>query len=254
MKPNLLPSLLFSMHLRHRILPFDLMEDEITCEIDNGSGSDCRVFFSNLTSSYSNYTSENCTVDLKFNYTFTNVGLACVSIATVSANIAPLGTQQLDFNDIYSFQEREICNGEAWTVPDKRTSVDLCEVSQELDPSWDIVVDIEDFNRRIENITFAYRWNVSPTMSPQPSIAPIDLPSIEPSVAPYAQPSVAPSSKPSIAASSHPSSSPTEDLCQDCTLTGYIGAGKTRVSTISLFCLFMSTVFFIFALIVTLLT
>ena len=128
-----------------------------------------------------------------------------------------------------------MCSGEVWTIPDKRSSVDLCEISQEFDP-LDILVEVEDFNNRIENLTFAYKWTFSPTISPQPSVAPLDLPSIQPSAAPYAQPSMTPSSEPSTVPSTHPSSSPTRDLCQDCTLTGYIGAGEMRAKGKSLIC------------------
>lgn len=165
----------------------------MTCEVDDGSGTSCAKSISK----------EECIVDIKLNYTFTNVGLSCAQIMSVKAEIGSLGTEVLSFDDIYSFSERQICAGEYWTIPDRRTSINLCK---EQENPWDIVLDVDEFFGTTTNLTYNYEWRE------------------------YL------SNIPSSTLSAYPSAAPSKDTCRDCTLTGVVSGGKHVINALLSYC------------------
>ncbi len=187
--------------LSNRLLPFELELDSVACEVDNGNSvTDCK--------DYAPYSGQ-CIVDIEFNYTFTNIGLACVHIADVKADLASLGLRTVEFNDIYSYQERQMCALESWTIPDRRSSVNFCDLSKY---AFDAVIDINESQGRMANLTFFYEWVRESTLSPAISSQPSSFPSL--------------SNEPSLIPTNYPSMTPTVDTCKDCTLTGIISGGK----------------------------
>jgi hypothetical protein len=81
----------------------------MTCEIDDGSGTGCQGFLSRNEIP----ASRQCNgVDIKFNYTVTNVGIGCVNIVDMRTKLGHLGVITLVFNDVYSYQDRQICDNE----------------------------------------------------------------------------------------------------------------------------------------------
>ena len=130
-------------------MPFEIMTDSISCEIDDGSGLSCDSFLVAATIT-------DCTADIRFNYTFTNIGLGCVDVMAVRSQLGSLGTTLLRFNDVYSYRERELCNNEMWTVPDRRSSVNLCNAM--LDESWCILLEVDELYGRRANATHEYEW------------------------------------------------------------------------------------------------
>ncbi len=98
-----------------------LQIDYVTCSvIDDGVETDCITFLESGPT-----TIRQCTVGIKLTYVFTNNGRNCINIANIKAEAGPLGTQALEFDDVYSYQERELCANETWVVPDRRSSINL---------------------------------------------------------------------------------------------------------------------------------
>ena len=198
------------------MLPVELEIDEITCQIDNGfgNGTDCNT--------YSRYITEprDCIVDLIFNYTFSNVGLACVDVANIRSKLGPYNSVTVRFNDVYSYQERDICSNETWSIPHRRPYFDICQIVED---SWDIVIDIDDIDGGTTNLTSTYQWTFTPSMAPSTSI----LPSLSPSIFPSSLPSLVPSSEQSAA--------PSIDTCKDCTLTGIVHCESALIFNLDTF-------------------
>ena len=144
-------------------------------------------------------TSNDCVADIEFNYTFTNTGLSCVEIVAIKASLGPVGLVNVDFSDVYSYSERLMCSGEVWSIPDRRSAVDLCTSTTD---SWDIVIDVNDIFGRPANMTWEYNWTLPPTAAPTIG------------------------EKPFAAPSSLPSSAPSIDVCNGCTLTGLVSGGE----------------------------
>jgi hypothetical protein len=168
----------------------------MTCEIDDSSGTDCQDFLSRSEIP----ASRQCNgVDIKFNYTFTNIGIACVNIVDIRTKLGRLGVKTLVFDDVYSYQDRQICANESWTIPDRRSSINLCDLS---DDPLDVLIDVNEYNGRMTNLTFVYDWAVD-----------------EKFTFPFQELSNYPS------LSTHPSLTPTMDTCEDCTLTGFVSGG-----------------------------
>ena len=169
-----------------RLILSELELNEVTCVVDDNLETDCISFIE------SGISTDQCTVDIKFTYIFQNTGPNCINIASIKAELGPLGTKLLEFSDVYGYLERNICTDDIWTIPDRRSSVNLCEQSYTA-PTWDISIDVDDFNGRTTNMESNYTWSISPSTAP----------SIQPSMA------------------------PTIDTCMNCTLTGIVSGGKS---------------------------
>lgn len=189
----------------HSDLPIELGFDSVMCVVNDENSTDCMTYYRTITAS------EPCVVDLHLNYTFTNTGLPCVNVAGIKSYVGPLGESLLNFNDIYNYQERELCSGENWTVPETKFAINVCDI---FDASWDVMLDIDFFDGRSGNITSMLEWQIAPSAYPSMSSSPSSSPSIHPSMLPSLDPTLSPSSAPSI------------DACNDCTLTGLISASK----------------------------
>ena len=112
-------------------------------------------------------------------------------------------------NNIYGYQEREICPGENWTIPDTRSSINLCTFTE---IPWDILLVIDEFYGRRTNLTFEYQW-IPVLETSAPVIAPSDLPSITLSNLPI------------NVQTDSPTAPPTIDTCNNCTISGFISGG-----------------------------
>ena len=152
---------------------------------------------------------QKCDADIAFNFTFTNVGLACIEIVNIRVALGPEGSSLLRFDDIYGYNDRKLCFNETWVVPDRRSNVNLCEES--VDP-WEIIVEIYESSGQSFKETFEYELIPFTNM-----IAPSTMPSVR---SPSTMPSVrATSTMPSVI----PSGAPSIDVCSDCTLISVIG-------------------------------
>ena len=161
-----------------------------TCQINDGSGTDCQGFINEAVSI------GECFTDVRFNFTFTNIGLGCVDVSGISVTLGPFGKSLLTFEDIYSYAERQLCVNETWTVPDRRLDINLCETSEQ---PWNIVIEVDEARGQTRNNTFVYEW-IPYSSSKSPSASPVIQPSAVPSI----------------------------DTCTDCTLTGIVSGGKSR--------------------------
>ena len=171
-------------------VPFQLeFKNAPSCEINDGSGTDCQAFI------YEAASIEECYADVRFNFTFTNIGLGCVDVSGVSVTLGPFGKSLLTFDDIYSYKERQLCVNETWTVPDRRLNLNLCEASEH---PWDIIIEVNEARGQTSNNTYVYEW-VPYSASKFPSASPVV----------------------------HPSAVPSIDTCADCTLTGVVSGGKS---------------------------
>ena len=132
-------------------------------------------------------------VSIRFNHTFQNTGINCIEIMNIKAELGPLGAKLLEFEDVYSYLDRDICPGDIWTVPDRRSAVNLCEQSYTT-PMWDIILDVDDLGGGTTNMVSNFTWSISPSMAP----------SIQPSLA------------------------PSIDRCTNCTLTAIVSGGKFK--------------------------
>ena len=181
---------LFSVNGCIRSILSELQLDEVTCIIDDGIDddieTDCLVFIENSVTS-----GGQCTVDIKFTYKFRNTGRSCINVASIKAELGPLGKRVLDFSDTYGYLEREMCSNDIWLIPDRRQSVNLCEESS-ASTTWNILIDVDSFSGGTTNMTSDFTWSISPSVSP----------------------------------SILPSMSPTIDTCTNCTLTGIVSGGK----------------------------
>ena len=176
----------FSVHGYVRSILSELQLDEVMCVIDDSLETNCLAFIENSVTSM-----EPCTVDIKFTYTFRNTGQSCIDVASIKAELGPLGKRVLDFSDTYSYQEREMCANDIWTIPDRRQSVNLC-VESSATTNWNILMDVDSFSGGTINMSSNFVWSISPSISP----------------------------------SILPSMSPTIDTCTNCTLTGIVSGGK----------------------------
>ena len=176
----------------------------MTCAINDDllPKDDCNVYLEN---GGVDLPASQCTVDIVFNYTFTNVGLGCFDIVSVKSKLGPLDSEgvTVEFDDVYSYRERQICVHETWTIPDRRSAVNLCNETKDF-PTWDIALNVDEFNGRTTNLASSYNWTLY--QSPAPSFIP----------------------PPSVSPSTYPSQSPSTDICTDCTLTSILSGGKYK--------------------------
>ena len=192
----------------HSELPIELGFDSVLCVVNDENSTDCMTYYRTITPS------EPCVVDLYLNYTFINTGLPCVNVAAIKTYVGPMEESLLDFNNIYNYQERELCSGENWTVPETKFAINVCDI---MDAAWDVMLDIDFFDGRRANITSMLEWQFAPSAYPSMSSFPSSSPSIYPSTLPSPGPTLLPSLAPSI------------DACTDCTLTGLISASKSEI-------------------------
>ena len=91
-----------------------------------------------------------------FEYTFVKTSQGCGTVKDVTSILSSLGSQTLAFEDRYSCETREMCQGESITVPDRRV-VNLCLISQaERDMSINVSVEC-GVNDRI-TLESIYEW------------------------------------------------------------------------------------------------
>lgn len=174
-------------NILNRSVPFQLdFDPTITCVINDGSDLTCQDFI------YQTSSLEQCNADISFNFTFTNVGFACVDISSIHVSLGPVGEALLSFDDVYNYSERELCINETWTIPDQRSNVNLCEYSSS---AWSVVFDIIEFRGQHINNTIVYEWIPFSSSFVSPSLA------------------------------------PTIDTCKDCTLTGVVSGGKRYMNS-----------------------
>ena len=125
----------FSVHGCIRSILSELQLDEVMCVIDDSLETNCLTFIENSVTSMG-----QCTADIKFTYKFRNTGRSCINVASIKAELGPLGERVLDFSDTYSYLEREMCSNDIWTIPDRRQHVNLCVESSAV-TTWNILVD-----------------------------------------------------------------------------------------------------------------
>ena len=172
-------------------MPFVLSIDEqITFEINDGSDTNCQDFINVATSI------DQCSADIAFNFTFTYNRLACVYVSNICAQLGLFKVTSLRFDDLYSYQERELCVNETWTVSDCRSNVNLCKQSES---AWHVLIEVNESQGQQKRQKYTFEW----------------VPFI-----------TAKTLSPSIAPSTLLSASPSMDNCQDCTLTGVISGGE----------------------------
>ena len=121
--------------------------ESVECQIDDGSGTSCETFTTGSTPG------KKCKFDVKFLFKFTNAGLACLDITAVQVNLGPLDTEMID---VYKYTDRNLCPNESLLVPDKRSSVDLCDEGR--GSSWLIRVRIDEYFGKSMNIAYRYKW------------------------------------------------------------------------------------------------
>jgi hypothetical protein len=99
----------------------------MTCEIDDGSRTDCQAFLSRNEIP----ASHQCNgVDIKCNCRVTNAGIACVNIVDIRTKLSRLGVKTLVFDNVYSYQDKQICANESLAIPDI-SSINLCDPSDD---------------------------------------------------------------------------------------------------------------------------
>ena len=101
----------------------------------------------------------DCVVDLKFKYTVVKTSLGCVDIKMASGLAGPLGTATLAFEDYIECAEREMCRGDSWTIPDRRSSVNICELAVLPNNPWDLKLTVEDTRDRSISFPSVYKWD-----------------------------------------------------------------------------------------------
>lgn len=182
-----------------RSIPPQFTFNNISCEINDGTGMSCENFISQAPSV------EKCFADIKFNFDFTNVGLACVNITDIRVVLGPEGRSLLSFDSIHPYHQRQFCVNESWVIPDKRSNVNLCEES--VDP-WEISIEV--FESRDQSVYHEVLFELIPLFNSDNSNTPVST-AYE-----------APSYRPSTAVSQ----SPSIDTCRGCTLTSLVSFCK----------------------------
>ncbi len=121
--------------------------ESVECQIDDGSGTRCETFNSGSA------TGNKCKFDVKFLFKFKNVGLACLDITAVQVNLGPLDTEMIE---VYKYIDKDLCPNESLLVPDKRSSVNLCNEGG--GSSWLIRVRIDEYFGQSKKIAYRYKW------------------------------------------------------------------------------------------------
>ncbi len=145
-----------------RSVPFQIdFTTSVECHIDDGSEARCESYKTSGTDN-----KQQCEFDVKFLFKLTNVGLSCQDIMAIRVDIGPLGREMIAINDVYNYTSRHLCVNETWLVPDRRSTVDLCNIEGK---SWPIYIEIDEYFGKRANSTFNYKWKElgdQPTTSP----------------------------------------------------------------------------------------
>ena len=101
------------------------MEDQVRCIIDDGSNRSCNDYIENLPAPQ---TEQDCSIDLRFFYDFTNIGTICDDIYLFKTGI--------DGNDLTEFtpaftdgDERYFCPGEQISIEEPKPGYDVCSLA-----------------------------------------------------------------------------------------------------------------------------
>ena len=107
-------------------LRFDVeMEDEVRCVIDDGSNRSCNEYIANLPAPQ---TQQDCTVDLRFFYDFTNIGTICDDIYLFKTGID--GKDLSEFAPAFADdEEKYFCPGEQIIIEEPKPGYDVCSLS-----------------------------------------------------------------------------------------------------------------------------
>ena len=100
------------------------MDEDVRCVIDDGSEQSCSDYIVNLPVPQ---TQEDCIVDLKYFYDFTNVGSICNDVDLFSVEID--GEAPKVFTPDLTSEERDFCPGEELTIPDPVPGYDICSLA-----------------------------------------------------------------------------------------------------------------------------
>ncbi len=140
------------------------MSAGILCEIE-GTNEDCSEYARRIVSA------DQCSVAVKFKYTFTKTSLGCVDIDFAKGLAGPLGLEYIAFEDEVSCSDRRLCQGDTWSVPDRRF-VNLCEMTMGDWNPWDLRLDIQDKFGRSQSLPGTYTWPIitlTPPSAPTPT-------------------------------------------------------------------------------------
>ena len=150
---------LFCFHFS-RSVPFLLELESVDCQVDDGIGISCETFLGGGVTG-----NQQCVIDVKFNYHFTNTGLGCHDIVSIRSELGPVGKQVINFADVYNYNQRQLCANEQWIIPDKRASVNLCNIEGS---SWQLAIEVKENFGIVSNLTMEYSWRsvASPSASP----------------------------------------------------------------------------------------
>lgn len=142
--------------------PLDLSLQGLSCQIDDGSGTECNAYLKSITSP------SQCIVDVKFGFDVINKGIACVDIKSVKAKLGPFPMSILSFDDLYSCDQRTMCLGDAWDIPARMSLVNICSFANMMNP-WPIEMQITGTGNRSELFSSTYTWDaavIGPTPVP----------------------------------------------------------------------------------------
>lgn len=149
-----------SANLYHnfRNVRFLLQLNDVQCTIDSPNEDRCEDYIQKATAAMCQ---DN--IHINFIYNFTNVGLACVKISNITADLSTLGTRT---NFIDNTGDHLLCMGETFTVTDKRTTSTLCD---DFASTWDVVIEVTDNKNRTNKLEYQYE---SADASTSPSLTP----------------------------------------------------------------------------------
>ena len=106
-------------------LLFDVrMEDQVRCIIDDGSNRSCNDYIENLPAPQ---TEQDCSIDLRFFYDFTNIGTICDDIYLFKTGIDSQGLES--FPPGLTDEERDFCPGEQLTIEEPKPGYDVCSLA-----------------------------------------------------------------------------------------------------------------------------
>ena len=112
-----------------------IMEDEVRCIIDDGTGRTCSEYIATLPAPQSQ---QDCIVNLVYFYDFTNVGTICDDVEVFSVEMGDGQQAPKVFTPDLTPEERDFCPGEQLSIPDPVAGYDVCSLA-----SKEVCFDIE---------------------------------------------------------------------------------------------------------------
>ena len=100
------------------------MEDEVRCVIDDGSNQSCGDYITNLPVPQ---TDDDCIVNLRYFYDFTNIGTLCDDVYLFETGID--GQDLTSFPPNLTDDERYFCPGEQLTIEEPVPGSDICSMA-----------------------------------------------------------------------------------------------------------------------------